>query len=176
MNVKKIAESVFRERNKAYFKLVENALENKEEQKPKSDRRSYVLGSPKGYLKGGRDYGEYCTDFIEQNALELFLESKFKEFGCLELRQKIEDRNPHTKIFQEGIVKVASKKKKKNYDSEQIIKNVYEYETGKKPSKVNVSQPLMERRDYGLDGKDFIEQQADDLKEEGKLPKDLGRK
>lgn len=108
------------------------------------------------YLKSGRDYGEYCTDQIEETALELYILGKLDdENSCLdELRKKIENRNPHTKIFQEGIVKIASKKeieKKKKLDYEKIISNV-------------IMNPLRERRDYGK-GKDFLEQQEEDLEE-----------
>jgi hypothetical protein len=36
-----------------------------------------------------------------------------------------------------------------------------------------LSQPLIERRDYGVKGYDILEKDALDLKEEGKLPKDI---
>lgn len=71
-------------------------------------------------------------------------------------------------ILANKMVKTASKKSK-NYDYEKIIKDIYEYE-GKKPYNFI---PLKKRRDYGEDGRDFLEQQALDLKEEGKLPKEI---
>lgn len=104
---------------------------------PKQAMMRMEMATP--YLKGGRDYGEYCTDFIEQNALELYMLGKFKEYGCVDLRNQIEARNPHTKIFQQGIVKIASKSKIQEI-AEEIIKH---------HSKSRVVQPLRERRDYG---------------------------
>jgi len=57
---------------------------------------------------------------------------------------------------------------------EKIIKRIYK-DLGQKPSKNKHYDfvPLKERRDYGEGGLDFIEQQALDLKEEGKLPKNM---
>lgn len=125
---------------------------------PDSDSRRSLVQERGVYLKPGRDYGEYCTDQIEETALELHMLGKLDDEngGIDKLRKQIEDRNPHTKIFQEGIVKVASKSPKKSYNYEQIISNVM--------------NPLRERRDYGEDGKDFIEKQVMGLDE---LPKDL---
>jgi len=63
-------------------------------------------------MRSNRNYGEYCTDFIEQNALELYLLGKFNDdmgTDIARLKQCIEDRNPHTKIFAQGIVKLGSK-------------------------------------------------------------------
>jgi len=52
-------------------------------------------------LRDGRNYGEYCSDFIEQSALELYHLGKLpKEIQCL-----VEERNPRTKIFRKRINK-----------------------------------------------------------------------
>jgi len=68
--------------------------------------------------------------------------------------------------------------KNKDYDYEKIIKNIYRDRLNKEPSKNKHYDfiPLKERKDYGEGGLDFLEQQALDLKEEGKLPKDIEKK
>ena len=140
------------------------------------------------YLRSGRNYGEYCSDFIEQNALELYHLGKLPKV----VEKIVEARNPKTKMFRKqisldvkskwpvaskkGIIKTASKKKlNKDYDYEKVIKNIYDYELGKKPSKNKRYDfvPLKERRDYGVGGYDTLERKALDLIEEGKLPKEL---
>ena len=93
-------------------------------------------------MRSNRNYGEYCTDFIEQNALELYLLGKLDDdmgTGVARLKQRIEDRNPHTKIFQQGIVKLASKKKS-FIDGEENVNATLR-------SKVTL---LRDRRDYGI--------------------------
>lgn len=125
----------------------------------KSSKFVSVVKPQHSFLKSGRDYGEYCTDQIEENALELYLIGKL-DVDCKRLKQRIEDRNPHTKIFQESIVKTASKKYQ-YINHETIVNEIV---------KSNL-QPLRERRDYGRE--DFIEKQIKELKKEDKLPKDL---
>lgn len=114
-------------------------------------------------LRRGRDYGEYCSDFVEQNALELY--KKFKSRGWPfpeRLANSIMERNPK-------ILKFASKQKPKDsYDSEKIVDDIVQSEITKR-----VVMPLMVRRDYGQDGHDQLEQDALELKEDGKLPKKL---
>jgi len=93
-------------------------------------------------MRSGRNYGEYCTDFIEQNALELYMLGRLDEDmgeGVSRLKKRIEDRNPHTKIFEQGIVKLASKQID-NFDDEEIINATVR-------DKINL---LRERRDYGI--------------------------
>ena len=92
-------------------------------------------------MRSGRNYGEYCTDFIEQNALELYLLGRLDDDmgeGVDRLKERIEKRNPHTKIFAQGIVKLASKQID-NFDDEEIINATVR-------DKINL---LRERRDYG---------------------------
>ncbi len=50
------------------------------------DRFYRVIGA----LRNGRDYGEYCTDFIEENALELYLNGV--DLGSL--GEELKARNP----------------------------------------------------------------------------------
>ncbi len=92
--------------------------------------------------RSGRNYGEYCTDFIEQNALELYMLGRLDKDmgeGVSRLKKRIEARNPNTKIFAQGIVKLASKKQQ-YIDGEKIVNSTLK-------EKINL---LRERRDYGI--------------------------
>jgi len=114
-------------------------------EKQKSKISTVSLGATKKYLKGGRDYGEFCTDQIEQNAYELFLEGKLND-KFSELKEKIEARNPNTKIFTNGIIKSASinpLKEKRDYEKkDQLEQLAEELKEEGKPTK----KELLKRR------------------------------
>ena len=93
-------------------------------------------------MRGNRNYGEYCTDFIEQNVLELYMLGRLHEDTGMSiniLKRRIEAKNPHTKMFAQGIVKLSSKKIS-DFDDEEIINATIK-------NKINL---LRDQLDYGI--------------------------